>query len=55
MRGLRKGVGAYSAAVLFHIIPDLALLKNKAQRAGGASARGPANRLGNPLLVRKIC
>jgi hypothetical protein len=36
-----------------HIIPDLALIKNKVQRAGGASAKRPANRLGNPLLVRK--
>jgi hypothetical protein len=36
-----------------HIIPDPALIKNKVQRAGGASAKRPANRLGNPLLVRK--
>ena len=36
-----------------HIIPDLALIKNKVQRAGGASTKRPANRLGNPLLVRK--
>jgi hypothetical protein len=35
------------------LIPDLALIKNKVQRAGGASAKRPANRLGNPLLVRK--
>jgi hypothetical protein len=38
-----------------HIIPDLALIKNKVQRADSASAKRPANRLGNPLLVRKIC
>jgi hypothetical protein len=36
-----------------HLIPDLALIKNKVQRAGGASAKRPTNRLGNPLLVRK--
>jgi hypothetical protein len=36
-----------------HIIPDLALIKNKVQRAGDASTKRPANRLGNPLLVRK--
>jgi hypothetical protein len=37
-----------------HIIPDLALIKNKVQRAGGISAKRSANRLGNPLLIRKI-
>jgi hypothetical protein len=38
-----------------HIIPDLSFKKNKAQRARDASAKRAANRLGNPLLVRKIC
>ena len=29
-----------------HLILDLALIKNKVQRAGGASAKWPVNRLG---------